>query len=537
MPIGKKSYPMRFSPKGLVDAFDSTDKFPGACVKLANLVFDPGNPEIVISRPGVTSLTTFGSFTVPAFVSVQCTVGDLVYGMIASNRNAGKDEPFCFDHAAGAFIAVAGVVAGNCPISPATAGAWTPPTMAVIGTKLIVTHPGFPGGATKFGYFDIANPAAPTWAAGDLATQPLPSVPVAVANYRNRAYFACGNTLPYTDVLDPLTRTLAAQTLTIGDTTGVLALAGLPVLTTSSGVVAALIVFKGFQTWQITGDTVTSDLAENFLSLSVGTLAPRSVAESPRGIYFASTSGPKMVDPYGQIKNVTHGGQELEADLVVPWQNMTTPSRVAAAYSDDIYRICMQTTIEGDVQTNDYWFDENKNRWTGPHSFAYDCAAQHDDHFILTSAANPAALFHSRAKPNTNTVYTDNSAAYTTIMKSSTFPKTGHMTMKQVVESTQELATGGGAATFALTALDDQDNTLNSCNVTVLPAGSTWGTGVWGAFVWAASKIKPSVYNVPWTAPLVFKKMALYNSAMASQQVLFGTFFARYQDCGYTNQK
>lgn len=764
MPISQKQYPVRFTAKGLVDALDSTDKFPGACVGLANLIFDQGNPEIVVSRPGVTNLTnmdeinymslsgaagTYAStphtaalnfagdatftfygaltdwtpaaqnvlinkwdagggqrsfvvgvqtngcifiktrrlglditqtsstalvisdtvgawgqvryqkdngtgrtvatfyysfdspgiaaadvawiqlgtpqtlsvflsgaipnstaeleigasdggtllmtagkvfraqtysgigsasviasdfnasdaavgaptvtssttgeiytlqgaaaivnasvgFQNPGFVSVHVTIGDYVYGMVATSRNVGKDEPFAFNHATGLFTTITGVLAGNCPVSPSTAGAWTPPTMSVIGTKLIVTHPGFPGGATKFGVLDISNLAAPTWTATDTAVNALPSVPIAVANYRNRAYFWCGNTLPWTDVLDPLTRTLAAQSLTIGDSTAGTAFQGLPVQTTSGGIIAALIAFKGFQIWQITGDTTTGDLAQNFISLTIGTQAPRSVCLSPKGVYFASTSGPKVIDQFGVLRSLTHSAQEIEPDIQVPWQNMQTPSRVSAGYSGDLYRICMDTVIEGVNVTNDYWFDEHRNRWNGPHTFPYDCASQHEDHFIITGAGNPGILIHSRSASNASSVYQDLGVAFSTTLQSSTFPKTGHMTMKQVVESTMELAASGGAASYAITGLDDQGNTLNSCNVSILSAGSLWGQGVWGSFVWSATNNKPSVYTVPWTAPLVFKKMALYITATASASVSFGTFFARYQDLGYSNNR
>ena len=52
MPI-PESAPLRFTPRGVADAYDSSDTFPGACRKLQNLVFDPSNPELVVARPGV----------------------------------------------------------------------------------------------------------------------------------------------------------------------------------------------------------------------------------------------------------------------------------------------------------------------------------------------------------------------------------------------------------------------------------------------------------------------------------------------------
>ncbi len=517
MPIAQKQYPVRFTPRGLVDAFDATDKFPGACVSLSNLVFDQSNPEIMVSRPGVGNpVTSFAGFASPGFVSVHITVGSVTYGMIASAKNAGKDEPFAWDNAAAAFIPITGITNVNSPTSPATSGAWVPPTMSSIGSKIIVTHPGFPGGATKFGVFDLTVPATPAWSSTDTAGNALPSVPTAVSNFNNRAYYACGNTVAFSDVLDPLTRTSGTQALTIGDQANVTALSGLPIQTTSSGVIAALIIWKAFQTWQVTGDAAApSTLALNFMSLTVGTPSPRSISQSPLGIYFASNGGPYIIDQFGILRPHTFDLKQSEPDIQAPWNNATTPSRIAAGYSGTIYRICMDTIILGAAVTNDYWFDEHRRRWTGPHSFVYDCASQYGKGFILSSAAVPGKLFFSEITPSITSTYLDNGAAIMCTEKSSTFPKTGHMVGKQVVESTQELASAGSVASFAITALDDQGNSLDSTGVPILPLGSLWGSAIWGAFSWASSVNIPRVYTVPWTRPLVFKKMAILITATA----------------------
>ena len=70
MPLAKAK-PIPFRPKGLVDAFDATDKFNGACTALANLIFSQANPEIVVSRPGVTEITHFTGLNTPGFISVK----------------------------------------------------------------------------------------------------------------------------------------------------------------------------------------------------------------------------------------------------------------------------------------------------------------------------------------------------------------------------------------------------------------------------------------------------------------------------------
>lgn len=533
--------PVRFTPKGICDAFDATDTFAGACALLSNLIFDQGNPEIVVSRPGVgNAQTSFGSFTTPTFVSVFITIGSVVYGMVSSGRNPGQDEPFAFDLNSGTFTTISGVTALNTPTSPATSGQWTPPTMAVVSTKILVTHPGFNGvGSNFFGVIDISVPATPAWSSSNTATNALTGVPTSVANFNNRAYFAVGNTLQFSDILVPTTRTNASQSITVGDTTPVTAQSGLPIQTTSAGVVGALVAFKRDQIWQITGDPVTNNLALNYISLTTGCTAPRSVVQGPFGIFFVGVDGPytlNFVGTLGPLSNTPGAGGT--ADLQVPFQNTTESTRISASFSGNIYRVCVPTLIQGAQQTNDYWYDIRRKRWTGPHTFVYDCAAQFGNNFVLSGAGAGAKLFVSQSIPTAGSVYADNGTQLTSHLRSSTFPKTGRMAQIQVIESTQELASSGASVNYNVTALDDQNNTLNSTFVMTPVTGITWGGGaIWGnGSVWSSSAKIPHVYNVNWTQPLVFQKMAVDITGASSNSLLIGTFFARYQDTGYTNQ-
>lgn len=535
----RNAKPVRFTPKGLCDAFDATDAFAGACQLLSNLVFDQGNPEIVVARPGVGSAaTTFGSFTTPTFVSVHTVIGNVAYGMVSSGRNPGFDEPFAYNVALNSFIAISGVTAGNVPASPSTNGAWTPPTMTVVGTKILITHPGFSGtGSNFFGVVDISNPAAPAWSSSNMATNPLSGVPTSVANFNNRAYFSVGNTLQFSDALNPLTRTNASQALTIGDSTPITAQSGLPLQTTSSGVIGALVAFKQSQVWQITGDPVTNNLALNYISLTTGCVAPRSVVQGPFGIFFSGVDAPYILNFLGTLVPLSsRPGTDFPADLQVPFQNTTQPSRISASFSGNTYRVCVPTLIQGQQQTNDYWYDIRRKRWTGPHSFTYDCASQYGESFVLSGASHGAALFVSTTIPSANSSYLDAGVPFLCHLRSSDFPKTGHMQQLQVVESTIELGATGNAVFFNLTALNDQNNTLASTYVVTPALGTVWGAFTWGGANWSSNATIPHVYTVPWPIALVFQKMSLDVAVTPINEVQIGTFYARYQDAGYTNQ-
>lgn len=532
-----RSYPVRFTPKGLSDAVDATDGFPGACQLLSNLVFDQGNPEIVIPRPGVgAALTTFAGFTSPTFVSVFIVIGNVVYGMVSTGRTAGFDEPFAYNIASNAFVTISGVTAGNVPASPTTSGPWTTPTMAVIGTKIIVTHPGFNGaGSNFFGVIDISNPAAPAWSTSNTATNALPNVPTAVANFNNRAWFSIGNVAYFSDVLAPTTRTNASQSVTFGDSTPITAFSGLPNQTTSGGVVAALIAFKATQIWQVTGDSATNNLAVNFITLTNGTAAPRSVAQSPIGVHFVGPDAPYVVNPLGAVQQLKNDGRPT-SDLQVPFQNGTQPTRMAGAFAGNVYRICTPTLLLGVDQTNDYWFDFRRIRWNGPHSFIYDCAAQYGSSFILSGASQGAALYLSTTTPTANTSYMDGTGSYQCRLRSSVFPKNNKMTQLQVVESNIELAASVTPITFNLTALNEKSATLGINSIVKQGSGSVWGAFQWGTGMWTGNILITDVNPISWPAPLVFAKMAIDVYLNSGNPFQIGTFYARYQDTGYISQ-
>ena len=111
------------------------------------------------------------------------------------------------------------------------------------------------------------------------------------------------------------------------------------------------------------------------------------------------------------------------------------------------------------------------------------------------------------------------------------------MAVVQIVESTQEFASSGGAVNYNITALDDQNNSLGSTFVVTPVAGAVWGAFNWGAGNWAASMRIPHVYIIPWPNPLVSQKLAIDIAASSSNSLSIGTFFARYQDAGYTVQR
>lgn len=527
MPI-RNSQPVGFIAVGLSDSLDQGTSFNGACSRLSDFVFDRVNRKGLVCRPGVgPAITSFATFTTPTSVSCAIAIGTRIYGMVASARTAGHDEPFCYDTATSAFVSISGVTSGNVPTSPSTSGAWNPPTMAVISTKIIVAHSGFSGiGSNFFGVIDISTPATPAWSAANTTTNLLPSVPLWVAQFYNRAYFACGNVAYFSDVLVPTTITNASQSLTCGDTNPITAMVGLPVSTGTQGILQALIIFKGTGKgiWQVTGDSATSNLVLNELSGSNGTDAPRSVQATPQGLAYMDSDGVRLVNLLGQIGF-------LNSDIVQPFLAASTPSRAVAVYANSIYRLCLDTAIAGTAITGaDFWYDFMYQRWNGWHSFGYDCAVQISGTCYLTSTSVGAKIFASTVVPTSASVYTDNSSAYTSRMQSSYLPVERTMSMKSLIEGTVEMVSGQGAQyTLNVTMVDENGNICGSATVNSQPAASAWGTGTWGAFTWTTSTQVATPNLIPFESPVVFSVANVAATVTAAKGVGIKEWFFRVQ--------
>ena len=172
MPL-RAARPLSWHPKGCSDAADGTNAFPGAMLQLANLVPSSSTNEEFVPRPAAIGITNLSNLDAPGFQSGHLVIGDIEYGMIATSRNPGQDEPYAYNLATSTYLPVAGITAANTPASPPPTGDWTPPILAQVGTRVIVTHPGFPDGPFTAPFFD--QPRANTYTGTDIIDGWLPA--------------------------------------------------------------------------------------------------------------------------------------------------------------------------------------------------------------------------------------------------------------------------------------------------------------------------------------------------------------------------
>lgn len=542
--------PIRWSPTSVTDSADGTNAEKGAMAGLINLVSDPTTARCLVPRPASIELTNFTGFTAPGFVSCLYVTNNLAYGMIAGTAGgfAGHDIPFVYDLVNEVFITVSGITFANTPTSAPSTGPWTPPTMAIISTKVMTTHPGFAGSANVIGWIDISTPAAPVWQAGNTTTNTLPSVPTSVANFNNRAYYAIGNMLYFSDSLIPTQMTNASQAITLGDTSPIVAQSGTPLTsTTVGGAIQALIVFKNNLIYQVTGDFAFTPGSSGALTLSaidvaVGTFSPLSVTPTPQGLAFIAPDGLRFVLTTAQVTDAVG----IEGDgVAIPFINATYPSRTAAAYNEGVLRISTITNYNpisqffagGPTNAVEYWFEISKKKWLGPHTFPFSLVQAYNNTFVTTPISVSNSLWQSDVIPNVNSVYSTESGSLNTWNYiTSLLPETSEMALNALIEATIGIAPGQNTGGYNVTILDQNYNDITPNGpVTITPVVSTtiWGSFLWGVGKWGGGSLGITQYQIPLTQPVVFKQCYVLISGTAAYGQRIDNLDMRYQPLGY----
>lgn len=535
-----KTSPLAHSPVGCSDTLDGTNTPPGAMSLLTNLIPDPTTRNVFYCRPAAEIETEFGGFTTPGFISALKVIGTIAYGMVSTSTFPGKDVPFVYDLDAGAFIAVTGANGINTPTSPSTTAEWTPPTMARVGVYMIVTHPGFSGGAGPFfGWLDLTNPAAPVWNAGNTTVNPLAAVPVAVAEFNGRAYYAVNTAtskaVVMSDSLVPLVVTNATQALTLGNNVAVTALAPLPLSAQlDGGINQSLIVFQAATNmYQITGDpatTPTPDLALNSLNIATGTFAPNTITSTPYGLAFVSPQGLRFIDFNAQVSDPIGTAGE---GITVPFIYSEVPSRMCAAFNNDVMRITTKNANEIGAPWQEWWYHTARKCWTGPHTSAGSLIQPFLNAFLMTFQGVNATLFVSNSVQAIGSVFTENGDALTWAWQTSLLPDTGSMYNNAMQETLLRLQYAVAMGSIVVTARNENGAAIDSVTITPTGAPTIWGAFLWGAALWAGAAFNFTPRQIPWTIPIVFECLAILAQGNSIANFRIGNLWMRYEALGY----
>lgn len=508
----------RWVPRGVSDTVLGDDSPPGAMASLQNLIHDPTTPGSFICRPANTSLIDFsglpGTPGTPGVITEAYQVGNIIFGLISitTGTYSGHDLPFAYNVTSAVFLTVSGITTSNVPVSQATSGAWTPPQMTLTGVQLVVTHIGFPGAAGNyFGWFDVTTPTVPVWHAGNTTGNALPSVPQACGTFNNRTRFACGSTVYYTDTLD-LNMTASDQSQTIGDYTPVTTLAALPTGSSALNIIQGLLAFKLNSITLITGDPSTSNLGSNLISPSVGTAAPRSAVSTPDGVKFMTNDGIRFVNFFGLLS-------VPDEDLANPFINAVTPSRVAACFNGDIYRICTQNGAKTTTPFEDYWYDFKRKGWSGPHTFRYDTIVPINNDFALASNAITGKMWDSYSVQNQGgfgNTFVENGSQLVWEYETPPMTDLNNMYANCVIRTTLEIAAPEEGQTYNFTMRNESGNQLASASTTEASGEAIWGAFLWGAANWGASTGGLAPTSIPWNSTCISNRFVFQASGSSS---------------------
>lgn len=627
----RNAKPTVFKARTLSDAVDATNGPPGAMQILQNLIPAPFNRDILVPRPAAIQSTNFSSFISPAGIELQYIVGDIVYGFVQSGRFAGLSEPYAYNTVTRAFLTLQGVTAAKCPVSTSNTGDWTPPTAAQVGSRVMMTHPGFTGaGGIVMGWFDLTgfssnsitgntnsntvinnlstNPlqagvapgmlisdsagdipagayvtavtatqitisapatgsnvgttltitggtaTSPLYAAGNVNTNPLPAVPVAVEEFNGRAYYAVNATLQFSDAGNSVqdSNNPNVQVINFQNGVPVTAMNGQPFTNVLGGITQTLVVFQGSSfIQQISGDPTTSNLLSQLLYNGSGTNAPNSLSNSPIGLFFMAPDGLRIINTQGVVSPAI-GTQGDGVSL--PFINAQFPTRICGAWANDTYRVAVKTATTpasiwgqfnwgqalwgaGEIVTQEYWYNSKLNTWTGPHTFPSTLITANPvgGDFIVSSLSAGPGLWQSDSIGTAADSYTELGQLLTCNALTCLMPDNQLMAMNSIgAQATAIGLASSGGFTATITFIRENGQQLDSVQIPVTgQSEAIWGQFNWGAALWGAAASKFAQYGVFWHEPLVFKQGMIGVSFPAGPGNLMGNIYLRIEPLGY----
>lgn len=530
----RNSQPLPWTPHGCSDTIDSSRVFEGAMGALTNLIPDPTTPDMWMCRPAAVRLTTFPTFNTPTFISAAKIVGNLLIGLMRTNRFVGFDEPFAWNLLTNANVPVSGVTALNVPAQAPNAGAWTPPVIDVIGAKAIFCSPGFGATAFTFGVMDISNPGAPAWSGGNTTGAVIFTTPPSyVAQFANRAYYivntAAAPALIFSDVLNPTNIFSAGQVITLGDNVSLTALGQLRLYNQLGGIIQALIIFKGVANcYQLTGDAALSTLALNSLNIATGTLSPVAIAATSKGLAFMSPDGVRFVDFQGNVTDAI--GQDGKG-ISVPFMYAVQPSRIEMTCGGDILRVSVQNGNALNTPFQEWWYDMEREVWSGPHASAMSFLLPYNNTFI-GQLQGVSGLWQSDVIQTNISSFVENGVQLAWTYLTALFPQTQQMAGVAVSQTLIDAAFLANT-TYTATMITPDGKVLDTTTITLAGAVAIWGAFNWGAANWGApgGALQPRI--VPWHRPLVFAKAQFQLQGNSNSSVRLGLLQMRYKMLKY----
>src|SRR6516164_11684726 len=556
--IRQQFKPLPWRAKGLSDSIDGSTAFNGAMASLQNLIPDPTTAELWQCRPAAVSIATFpgGPFSSGFSAVFIHSTGNVVTPKTSSNVSYGMlslrdgfDHPFALNLLTNAFITVTGTTGSNLPQSQPSSGPWTPPIMDLIGSKMVVTHPGFSATAFFIGWFDISTPTAPVWNAGNItgaAGVPFTQPPIGVAQFFNRAYYMVNYvSQPEVIISDPLNPLAASGAsgagtvvaiLTFGDNTPLTAFGQLRLFNQLGGIIQALIVFKGTSNiYQITGDLAFASAsnpqpAVNAMNFATGTMAPLSLCSTPRGLAFVAPDGLRIIDFSANVSDpIGYDGQGVSAPFIFS----AIPSRMCAACNGNVIRISTQSTLSPTAAFQEFWYDIERKIWSGPHTFPAAVIQPYGNTFVMAAQGIVGRLWRSDAVQSAGSTFVEAGATLGYSYTTTFLPDTDKLGNIHVSQALLTCALAATVAPVTVSAIDQNGRAIDSVMLSGTGGAAIWGQFNWGQAAWGVSSNALNPRRLAWHVPLVFSRGQFTVSGQSASPVRLGAWHFRYKQLRY----
>ena len=221
--------------------------------------------------------------------------------------------------------------------------------------------------------------------------------------------------------------------------------------------------------------------------------------------------------------------------VTTPFKFATNPSRICAAYNESVYRISVQNGSVIGTPYQEYWYHEDDEVWSGPHTFPASVitATQVPHGYAFFAAGIPGKLWLGSAFASLAASYVENSVQMTFSWQTSLLPDNQQMQMNALIDTLLAISIPP-QQTIQASFIDEQSNTLGAAQLTgPATAPSVWGTMVWGTDKWGAGATYYRQHHVLWSAPIVFKQgqLSLTGNCVGGLQI--GNLNMRYSELGY----
>jgi len=182
----------------------------------------------------------------------------------------------------------------------------------------------------------------------------------------------------------------------------------------------------------------------------------------------------------------------------------------------------------------EYWYDISRNVWSGPHTFPAQTLAAYNNAFVIVPRAAPSQLFMSAVVPNPTSSSVENGTQMQFVFQTTMMADPGAFAMMNLADLTVNMALVAGQAQINIAAIDQDGSVYNSVSYQVAGVTSKWGSMTWGSpTVWrgASNSLRPR--RAAFTAPIVYRRLAVYVSGPCAQGFQIGDIFLRRQILDY----